>query len=591
MDWDKGWTKGRGGLGVNGNLIPITSRPKEEARAISAKGGIASGIAKRERKVAQEVAKMILESDIPVTKETENARKHLEGMGLEASDCNMKAMMILGQTMSGAKGNHQAAQLVLTLAGEIKRDEDDITLAIKEALVNREYIEASLDFWKFCKLKVPKIYTDEAVYLKVMCRKLQNFIDDIDGEQVAIFNLPPGHGKTLTARLLGEWVLGRDKSKKIMSIAYNHDFATDFSKAVRDGINEEKLEESVPVFRDVFYDVQVEKGAGLARKWKLVGSPEYNFLAVSPGSAATGYRAHLVLIDDVIKGSYEANHRKHLDDLWNWFSNTLYSRREKGRKIAMFSTRWATKDLCGRLIENCVANDRAYMLMSRKAFDGERMLNSALLTRAEYDDVLTVLGEDIFHANYNQKPIDLKGRLYGEFVTYTEIPRFDRVEAYCDTADEGNDFLCCVIFGVVGGNDPDVYVLDAYYTQESMEVTEKEIIKRLIEFDVEKMTLESNFGGKGWKKVIEGLYVKAGGRGCTFHTFTQTRNKEARILAAASTVNRKIIMPDLWNKRFPLFYQHVTEYQRLGANQVDDALDVLTLIVERGQKKKGFVGI
>ena len=591
-------TKGRGGLGVNGNLIPITARPKEEARLISSMGGIAAANKRREKKAAREVARLILESDIPLTEDTAQARELLDGMGLEASERNMQAMMILGQIMAGAQGKHQAAQLVLSLIGEIKTGNINIleTESHKnETYINRQYIEASLDFWTFCHLKVPNIYTKEAKYLKVMCKKLQNFMDDFDeeGEQIAIFNLPPGHGKTLTARLFGEWVLGRDRTKKIMAVAYNHDFATDFSKAVRDGINEEKIDENVPVFGDIFCDVKVEKGSGLARKWKLENSPEYNFLAVSPGSAATGYRAHLVLIDDVIKGAYEAFHHKHLDDLWNWFSNTLYSRREKGRKIAIFSTRWALKDLSGRLVENCHTHNKTYSLMTRQAFDGETMLNEALLTRAEYDDIRTVLGEEIFEANYNQKPIDLKGRLYSEFLTYTEKPKFTRIEAICDTADEGKDYLCNIIFGITTGLEPDFYILDVYYTQDSMESTERELVRRLIDFEVSKLTMETNFGGKGWKKVIETLYNKSGGSTCSFHTFTQTRNKEARILAAASTVTRKILMPALWETRFPLFYRHITEFQRVGAShsQPDDALDVLTLIVERGHKNKNFIGI
>ena len=565
---------------------------------------------KKGKNTVREIAKIILESEIPITEDTAEMREMLEVMGLDAKEQNMKTMMILGQVMAGARGKSQAAELVLTLTGDIgsvdnscekvavsrtKVDNSSKSSKIvdmdKDVMAKKEYLEASLDFWKYCNLKVPEIYTDEANYLKEMCWKLQDFIEDVNGEQVAIFNLPPGHGKTLTARLFGEWVLGRDKTRKIMAVAYNHDFATDFSKAVRDGINEVKMDENVPIFGDIFYGVRVERGSAEARKWRLEGSKEYNFLAVSPDSAATGYRAHLVLIDDVIKSAYHANHRKYLDDLWSWFTNTLYSRRERGRKIAVFSTRWAMGDLCGRLIENCLTHKRAYVLMARQAFNGESMLNEALLTREEYDDVKLVLGEDIFEANYNQVPIDLKGRLYGEFVTYTEKPKFRRIEAICDTADEGKDYLCNIIYGIVEGNEPDFYVLDVYYTQESMEITEKELIRRLIEFDVEKMTLESNFGGKGWKKVIESLYGKSGGFKCSFHTFTQTRNKEARILAAASSVVRRVIMPQFWAQRFPVFYRHVTEFQRAGNNQPDDALDVLSLIVERGDRKKGFVGI
>lgn len=574
-------------------MIPITHRTKEQAREISAKGGVASGVARRERKAAKEAMRLILAGGIPKDGETSEIRNFLLSTGLEPSDLNMQAALLAGQTLSGVRGNHQAAQLVLSLAGEIKTDEIDIIESAHEALVNRSYVEASLDFWKYCKLKVPTIYTDEAKYLKIMCKKLQDFIDDVDGDEVAIFNLPPGHGKTLTARLFGQWVLGRDKTKKIMAVAYNHDFATDFSKAVRDSISEEKLDKDIPVFKDIFFDVSVERGGARIDKWKLKGSPEYNFLAVSPGSASTGYRVHLAIIDDVIKGSYEAHNRKCLDDLWSWFSNTFYSRRERGRKIAIFSTRWATKDLCGRLIDNCVKNNRSYMLMSRKAFDGEKMLNSELLTRAEYNDILTVVGEDIAKANYDQEPIDLKGRLYGEFATYKtgELPNLKDVYAQCDIADTGSDFICNIIYGLPQGKDANAYVISVLYTQDDMDKTEDRIVRQLIDYGVEAMRLESNFGGRAWAKVLQEKYKKAGGTGCKIKTFSQHANKEAKILATASTVTRKIIMPVDWGTRWRQFYSDVTEYQRAGKNRHDDAPDCLSEICIKMQWGLKFIGI
>ena len=46
-----------------GNLIPTSQRSKEEARELGRKGGIASGIARRERKTLKEELIMLLEDD------------------------------------------------------------------------------------------------------------------------------------------------------------------------------------------------------------------------------------------------------------------------------------------------------------------------------------------------------------------------------------------------------------------------------------------------------------------------------------------------------------------------------------------------
>lgn len=45
------------------NLIPTNQRSKEEARELGRKGGIASGIARRERKTLREELTMLLEED------------------------------------------------------------------------------------------------------------------------------------------------------------------------------------------------------------------------------------------------------------------------------------------------------------------------------------------------------------------------------------------------------------------------------------------------------------------------------------------------------------------------------------------------
>jgi len=73
-------------------------------------------------------------------------------------------------------------------------------------------------------------------------------------------------------------------------------------------------------------------------------------------------------------------------------------------------------------------------------------------------------------------PIDIKGKLYSSFKTYTNIPRdgagnplFTGIYSYCDSADQGDDYLCNIIWGEY---QKEAYVLDVIYTKEPMEVTE-----------------------------------------------------------------------------------------------------------------------
>ena len=72
------------------------------------------------------------------------------------------------------------------------------------------------------------------------------------------------------------------------------------------------------------------------------------------------------------------------------------------------------------------------------------------------------MGRDIWSANYQQEPIDLKGRLYSSFKTYSgALPAFKQIRAYIDTADEGSDYLCCIVYGITFQTE--AYVLDVLY--------------------------------------------------------------------------------------------------------------------------------
>ncbi len=98
------------------------------------------------------------------------------------------------------------------------------------------------------------------------------------------------------------------------------------------------------------------------------------------------------------------------------------------------------------------------------------------------------MSEEIASANYQQQPIDLKGRLYSSFKTYTDIPSdangrplFTHIRSYTDTADTGADYLCSIIYGEY---NHEAYVLNIYYTKASMEITEPETARRLLTHSV-----------------------------------------------------------------------------------------------------------
>ena len=170
-----------------------------------------------------------------------------------------------------------------------------------------------------------------------------------------------------------------------------------------------------------------------------------------------------------------------------------------------------------------------------------------------------------------------EGLLYGDnFLPYEELPRdIVRRANYTDTADTGDDYLCSLCYVV----DPDgvIYVTDAVYSREPMEMTEGLVGTMLRESGTRAALIESNNGGRGFARAVQALAPQV-----RVEWFHQSANKEARILSNAATVVHTVRFPCDWALRWPELYAHLTTYRwKFRANRWHDAADVVTGLVER----------
>uniref|UniRef100_UPI000A90059F phage terminase large subunit n=1 Tax=Enterocloster clostridioformis TaxID=1531 RepID=UPI000A90059F len=444
---------------------------------------------------------------------------------------------------------------------------------------------ARREFFFYCNLKAPDFYKEDRQYLVDLCSEFQDFIQSDD--EVMIVNEPPRHGKSRTAGLMVEWVLGNDQTQKIMTGSYNETLSTMFSKNVRNDIQEEKADENRIVFSDIFPGVSIKHGDGAMNLWSLEGGYN-NYLATSPTGTATGFGATLLIIDDLIKNAEEANNELTKEKHWNWFTDTMLSRLEEDGKIIIIMTRWASDDLAGRALEHFREAGAKIRHISMKALQGDgTMLCPEVLSRKSYEAKIKAMGADIVSANYQQDPIDLKGRLYTSFKTYSgELPQFKEIRNYTDTADTGEDYLCSINYGVTFANE--AYVLDILYTKEPMEVTEPALARMLLAGAVNLARIESNNGGRGFARNVRRILEELGSNYTTIKWFTQTQNKQARIYSNSSWVMQHIYYPEDWKNRWPEYHNAMIKYQREGQNKHDDAPDATTGIAENCAKKGGI---
>ena len=441
---------------------------------------------------------------------------------------------------------------------------------------------ARREFFYFCNLMASDFYKPERRYLVELCEALQSFYED-EKAKVLIINEPPRHGKSRTASLFVEWVLGRNPAEKIMTGSYNNILSATFAKNVRNAIQEVKADENITVYSDIFPNVRIKRGDAAMDMWSLDGG--YNsYLATSPSGTATGFGCSLLIIDDIIKNAEEAYNETAKEKSWLWFTNTMLSRLEEGGKILIIMTRWASDDLAGRTIEHF---GKAAKVITMKALQPDgTMLCDEILSRRSYEEKVRAMGADIASANYQQEPIDIKGQLYSSFKTYDRIPTdangnplFTVIRNYTDTADTGADYLCSIVYGVYNG---EAYVLDLLYTKDAMEETEPATAAMLYKNGVNVADFESNNGGRGFARQVRRILQDTHKSNKTVvNTFAQTKNKAARILSNSTWVMEHIYFPTNWKDRWPEYYRAMTRYQREGKNTHDDAPDATTGIAEK----------
>lgn len=454
---------------------------------------------------------------------------------------------------------------------------------IKKKLIEQARYElARRDFWEYCKLKAPDFYKEDRKYLKEFCYILQDFYFGV--KKVLVVNAPPRHGKTRTISLFVQWIFGQNNRYKVMTGSYNEIVSNKLARGVRNPILEVN-----GTYSKVFPNTKIKYGESAVNMWALEGSEESNYLATSPGGTATGFGCNLMIIDDLIKNKKEAFNERLLQEQIEWFTDTMLSRTETGFKIIIVMTRWSTNDLAGYILENydCVhVNYKAVQ-------DDGTMLCEDVLSKEDYELKTSKMDQAIKLANYQQEPINIKGRLYTKLKTYIDLPKdstgkavFKYLLNYTDTADTGEDYLCSINYGMY--NDA-YYVLDVIYTQEPMEKTEPMVAKMLTKDNIGCALIESNNGGRGFARNVARECKELGNKHTFVTWFHQSENKQARILSNSTSVMNNIYFPIDWETRWPEFAEAINKYQREGKNAHDDGPDTLTGVYENPKPKNNWV--
>jgi len=462
---------------------------------------------------------------------------------------------------------------------------DKKKLEAKLILLREQKIRGARNsLWKFCKIVSPKFYKDDKPHLKEMCGILQKFYErtllKTNGEAYdkVMINLPPRFGKSQTLVNFVCWVYGKKNSERVITSCYVKDLAIAFSRFTRDTISRDKNTPVEIVYNDIFPETTINKSNSAVEHWALTNQFS-SYKACSTGSSITGSGASITICDDLVADADAAVNVTELDKIWSWYINTFLSRKEKNCLEIMVGTRWSKLDPCGRILEGINKDDWYVINMEAYDQDTDKYLCPAIMDEKEYLGIKSTMSDSIFRANYHQETIDEKGRLYKYLSEYKSLPdKIEHIYARVDTADCGKDYTAMLVYAQSKGK---AYVIDVYYSQEAMEITEPAVAKMLVKNRVQEVVIESNNGGRGFSRNISKImYDELRYHNITVVATHQSKNKISRILANATNVMNSILFPEGYKQRWRDFWNELMSYSREGKNRHDDACDVVTSVAE-----------
>ena len=112
------------------NLIPV--RTEDEARELGRKGGVASGIARRQKKTLAQLSEMV--GNLAVS--SEKNREIMRQAGIKDEDMIRDTEAMFRLSVKAASGDTRAIELLAKLRGELGSDNPFAGVSIESVTIN-----------------------------------------------------------------------------------------------------------------------------------------------------------------------------------------------------------------------------------------------------------------------------------------------------------------------------------------------------------------------------------------------------------------------------------------------------------------------
>jgi predicted phage terminase large subunit-like protein len=471
-----------------------------------------------------------------------------------------------------------------------------VNTAVKEEYIERVDDLTEQDLMRLSPVyfatKVSKSEWVPARHLKFIGRKVASAIS---GESPFIcLSVPPRHGKSeFVSKWTVLWYLYNNPTKRVGIVSYSDAMATIFGDAVRKLVLEYGPQ----------LGLELDPRKTAAGEWRLKTARDtFSCYSTGRGGSLTGRGFDLLVVDDPIKGSEEANSPTIRKNMWEWWVGDCRSRLEPKGSIIVIHTRWHEEDLIGKLttaMENDPLADKYEIIKFPAIAEEDDALGrkpGEPLWKERYDipQLIPLKANNAYNFStvYQQNPAKREGSIFDSsnitFLAPQDLPKkFDRMVRHWDFAATENK----------KGLDPDwsvglllaewkgfFYILDVVRDQWSpaqLEEKVKEVAAR--DTKLIPIHLEQEPGSSG--KIAVDHYKREVLKGYRTSSDRTTGDKIFNAGLVASAIENgfmnAVIAP--WNKDFK------KEMDAFPFDKHDDQVDALSKAYNKLTSKKQVV--
>ncbi|MEP7077021.1 MAG: phage terminase large subunit [Acidobacteriota bacterium] len=331
--------------------------------------------------------------------------------------------------------------------------------------------------------------------------------------------------------------------------------------------------------------------------------------AVGVGSGVTGFGASLIIVDDPVKWRAEAESETYRDNIYDWFTDDLYTRLEPRGAIILIQTRWHEDDLAGRLLKEMREGGEQWDVIDLPAIAEERVctyepvaageepvvkpdpLNRAIgealcperFDIADLEKLKRKLGIYSFSALYQQSPTPADGGIFKRkwfSRTVSYVPPDVRLVRTYDLAVSTKTTADYTV-SVLGGFDKlgNLYIVDVYRNRIEYPEQRRYLVNRLKDERNVEHAVELALHGQA---LIQDLRREPGVRATALRGVQVSTDKITRALAWANLAEegKLILVQGSWHHDF------LEEVCRFPNAPHDDQVDAVSLLLATATKRR-----